>query len=106
MFGLLFKGKAEVTEYVTNKRYVFMTHRGIKSTWTYSFRSEYGGTRMYLEVGYNIPMPVLGKVAEKLVLMQNEREADLAVANIKANLENRAYREDQSTIRIHSILHA
>ena len=106
MFGLLFKGKAEVIEYITNKRYVFVTGGGVKSTWTFSFRSEFGGTRMYLEVGYDIPIPVLGKVAEKLVLLQNEREADLAMANIKTNLENRAYREDQSTIRIHSILHA
>ena len=106
MFGLLFKGKAEVVEHITNKSYIFMTSGGVKSTWTFSFRSEFGGTRMYLEVGYNIPMPVLGKVAEKLVLLQNEREADLAMANIKTNLENQAYREDQSTIRIHSILHA
>jgi hypothetical protein len=49
-------------------------------------------------------MPVLGKVAEKLVLLQNKREADLAMANIKTNLENQAYREDQSTTRLHSIL--
>jgi hypothetical protein len=61
---------------------------------------------MYLDVGYDIPIPVLGKVAEKLALLQNEREADLAMANVKTNLENQAYRENQSTIRIHSILHA
>ena len=102
MFGLLFKGEAEVIEYITNEHYVFMTGGGVKSTWTYSYRSEYGGTRMYLEVGYNVPIPVLGKVTEKLVLLQNEREANLAIANIKANLENRAYRQNQSTIRIHS----
>ena len=106
MFGLLFKGKTEVIEYIANERYVFTTGGGVKSTWFYSFQSEYCGTRMCLEVGYDIPMPVLGKVAGKMVLLQNEREADLAMANIKTNLENQAYREDQSTIRIYSILHA
>jgi hypothetical protein len=106
MFGLLFKGEAEVIDYVANERYVFTTGGGVKSTWIFSFRSEFGGTRMYLDVGYDIPIPVLGKVAEKLALLQNEREADLAMANVKTNLENQAYRENQSTIRIHSILHA
>jgi ligand-binding SRPBCC domain-containing protein len=106
MFGLLFKGKAEVTEYITNKHYVFMTSGGVKSAWIFSFRSEYGGTRMYLEVEYIIPMSVLGKVAQRLVLLQNERESDLAMENIKTNLGDRVNRQYQSTIRIHSILYA
>jgi hypothetical protein len=100
MFGQLFKGEAEVLEYLTNERFVFMTYGGVKSTWTYTFRSEYGGTRMYLEVRYHIPIPVLGKIAEKLLLLQNEREANLAMANVKANLEDRAYRQNVSPVRI------
>jgi len=36
---------------------------------------------------YTIPIPVLGKLAEALVLRQNEREADLAMANIKDRME-------------------
>ena len=40
-----------------------------------------------LEVEYTIPVPVLGKLAEKLVLKRNEQEADLWMQNIKDRLE-------------------
>jgi hypothetical protein len=33
-------------------------------------------------------VPVLGKIAEAIVLKQNIREADLALANIKAKMES------------------
>ena len=88
MLGLSLKGKTEVTEFVSNKRYVYKSSGGITSTWTYTFKPEAGGTRLNLAVEYTIPIPVLGKVAERLVLAQNEREADLAVANIKARVES------------------
>ena len=88
MLGLSLKGKTEVTEFASNKRYVYKSSGGITSTWTYTFKPEAGGTRLNLAVEYTIPIPVLGKVAERLVLAQNEREADLAVANIKARLES------------------
>jgi hypothetical protein len=39
-------------------------------------------------VEYTIPVPVLGKLGEALILKQNEREADQAMANIKAKLED------------------
>jgi hypothetical protein len=40
-----------------------------------------------VHIEYTIPVPVLGKIAEGLVLRQNEKEADLAMANIKAKME-------------------
>ncbi len=36
---------------------------------------------------YTIPVPVLGKLAEQLVLKRNQREADLSMQNIKERLE-------------------
>jgi carbon monoxide dehydrogenase subunit G len=94
MLGLPFKGKTEVIEYVSNERYVYKTSGGIVSTWAYSLKPEGNGTRLSLGVEYKIPVPVLGKVAERLVLRQNEREADFAVANIKARLESVTYQRD------------
>ena len=38
---------------------------------------------MKLEIEYTIPVPVLGKFAEELLLRKKEREADLALDNIK-----------------------
>lgn len=94
MLGLSFKGKTEVVEYISNERYVYKTSGGIVSTWAYALKPEGAGTRLNLSVEYTIPVPVLGKVAEKLVLRQNEREADFAVANIKARLESVTYQTD------------
>jgi hypothetical protein len=57
------------------------------STWTWTFQPEAGGTRLSLVVEYTIPVPVLGKVGERLALRQTEREADLAMTTLKDRLE-------------------
>lgn len=87
MAGLPLKGESEVIEYIPNQRYVTKSMGGIRSTWTWTFSPEDSGTRLNVVVEYTIPVPVLGKVGEKLTLGQMEREADLATANIKARLE-------------------
>jgi hypothetical protein len=40
-----------------------------------------------VKVDYTIPIPVLGKLAEKLVLKRNQREAAGWMENIKDNME-------------------
>ncbi|GAF88684.1 unnamed protein product [marine sediment metagenome] len=87
LLGIRFEGQSECTEYVPNERIVTETKGGIVSTWTYTFEPEDGGTKLTLVVDYTIPIPVLGRFAEALVLRQNEREADLAMANLKAIME-------------------
>ena len=87
MFGISFKGNSEVTEQVDNEKYVYKTMGGINSNWTFSFKKEDDGTRLNLDIEYTVPVPVLGKVAEKLALGQNEKEANLAIDNIKSILE-------------------
>ena len=87
MLGIPLRGKSETVEYKPNERYVSKSSGGIVSTWTYSFKAEAGGTQMNLVVEYTIPVPVLGKFADRLVLRQTGREADLAMANIKDRLE-------------------
>ena len=44
-------------------------------------------TRMTADVDYTIPVPVLGKLAEKVVLAQNEHEAEVTLANLKVRME-------------------
>ena len=46
-----------------------------------------GGTKVEAEIEYTIPVPVLGKMAEKLVLKRNEREVDMWMENLKERLE-------------------
>ena len=38
-------------------------------------------------IEYTIPVPVLGKLAEKLVLKRNERETETALENVKDKME-------------------
>lgn len=87
MMGMPLKGQTEVTDYVANKRLVFKTTGGIASTWAWTFAGAAGKSQLNLTVDYTVPVPILGKIAEKLILRQNEREAELAMANIKARLE-------------------
>ena len=87
MMGISLKGEDEVMEYAPNERYVHRSSGGIVSTWTWTFKSEAGGTQVNLVVDFTIPVPVLGKIGERLVLRQSEREADYAVANLKDILE-------------------
>lgn len=87
MMGIPLKGESEVTEYVANQRYVEKSKGGIDSTWTWTFKPEAEGTLLNLVVEYTIPIPVLGKIGERLVVRQNEREADVALAYVKDKLE-------------------
>ena len=87
MLGIPLSGKSEVLEYKPNERYVTKSSGGVVSTWTWTFKSEAGGTQVNVVVDYTIPIPVLGKVGERLVLRQTEREADLSMATLKDRLE-------------------
>ena len=88
MVGISLKGESEVTEHIPNQRLVHKSKGGIESTWTYTLDSVNDGTRMNLVVDFTIPIPVLGKVGERMVLNRTEREADLAMTNIKERLED------------------
>ena len=87
MLGIPLSGKSEVIEYKPNERYVEKSSGDIESTWTWVLKAETNSTHMNLVVDYRIPIPVLGKFAERLVLRQTEREADLAMATFKDRLE-------------------
>jgi len=87
MAGLPLTGKTETVEYVPNKRFVIKSSGGITSMWTWQFSKAEGKTELDLALEYTVPVPVLGKLAEKLVQRQNAREATLAMANIKNRME-------------------
>jgi uncharacterized membrane protein len=87
MVGVRLEGESEVTEHIPSKRRVIQTKGGAVSTWVYTFEPHDGGTKLTLNIEYTIPVPVLGKLAEKLVLKRNEREAEMALVNIKDKME-------------------
>jgi len=88
MAGMILNGESTVKEIVPNKKIVTESKVGIKNTFTFILEPIEEGTILELDIDYVIPVPVLGKIAEKLVLRKNEREADLAMENIKERLES------------------
>ncbi|MBU1878413.1 MAG: SRPBCC family protein [Chloroflexi bacterium] len=87
MAGMRFEGASETTEYIPNQRIVTQSTTGIANTFTWTYQSEDGGTRVTLEVAYTVPVPLLGKLAAALIVRQNEREAETLLANLKARME-------------------
>ena len=88
MLGIHFDGESTTTELIENERTVVKTKAGIESTWVYTYEPHEGGTKLSFDIDYKVPVPVLGKLAEKLVLKTNEREAELALENIKTMVES------------------
>ena len=86
--GMRFEGEDIVEEYIPNKKMVTKSKGGVESSWTWNFEPYNDGTKVEVIVEYKVPIPVLGKIAEVLVLKQNEREADHALANIKDKMED------------------
>jgi uncharacterized membrane protein len=87
MVGIRLQGETTVTEHIPNQRRVSQSKGGAVSTWIFTFEPHDDGTKLNMDIEYTIPVPVLGKLAEKLVLRRNEREADLAIANIRDKME-------------------
>ena len=87
MAGVRFEGTSEDTDYVANQRVVSKTKGGIESTVTWTFQPEAGGTKVTYEAEYTVPIPLLGKLAEAFIVKQNEGEAELILANLKARME-------------------
>ena len=87
MGGIEVKGKAETAKYEEGKVYSFKTTNGIDSTFTYSVASEDGGTRLTMDVDYDIPQNVIAKMIDKAVVERlNDQEGDRAVENLQAIL--------------------
>ena len=87
MGGVEVKGKAETADYVEGKHYSFKTTTGIVSTFSYSVEPENGGTRLTMDVEYEIPQNVVAKLLDKAVVERlNDQEGDRAVENLQAIL--------------------
>ena len=87
MAGVKLEGTSKTTEFIPNQRYVIESKGGVESTFIYEYKPEGDGTRLSVHVEYTVPIPVLGKLAETLIVKMNEREGKTLLANLKALLE-------------------
>jgi len=87
MAGMRFEGTSEDVECAQNQRLVSKTKGGVESTQTWAFQPEAGGTRVTLTTEYTVPIPLLGKLAEAIIVRMNDHEGDIVMANLKARME-------------------
>lgn len=87
MAGLRFKGHAEPKKIETNKYVEMRNESGIPSTFRWLYEPRGTATYLTVEVDYEAPAPVIGKLAEAIVAKINERELEALLANAKSVLE-------------------
>ena len=87
MAGMTFDGSSEDIEVIDGERVFSKTEGGIPGTVTWITEQEEQGTKVTFETDYLIPVPVLGKLAENLVVKANEREINTLLENLKDRLE-------------------
>jgi uncharacterized protein YndB with AHSA1/START domain len=87
MAGMRFTGSSENTEVVPNERTVSQTTGGIESKISWLFQPEDDGTNVTFKAEYTVPVPLLGKLAEAIIVRQNEKEAEILLYNLKTRLE-------------------
>ncbi len=83
MAGMRFNGTGEYTSVVQDKWLVIKTKDGVRSTITWTFRSWGNKAKVFLAIEYKVPIPLLGKLAEAIVVKMNEQEADLMMHNLR-----------------------
>ena len=86
MAGIRLKGTT-TTQYVENVEVISRTKGGVKSIQIWTFKPVNDGTQVAVDIEYTIPIPVIGKLAEKIVVMMNEHEGDIVMANLKSRME-------------------
>ena len=87
MMGLKFTSKAKVTRSRINTERRVESKGGMDASWYWEFIPVDGGTQLRWVIDYTIPIPVLGKVGELLIMRRNERVARFAMTNIKERME-------------------
>ena len=87
MGGIKFSGSGESTEVVQNKHVVVVNKSGIPSRFDWNYSTEGENTRLSVEIEYTIPIPLLSKIAEKIIVKLNEQETDNLLLNLKTRME-------------------
>ena len=87
--GVLLHGQTTVVEYVPNEFVVHQSIGKIESTWTLSVEPHGKDAKFTIEVEYTIPVPVpvLGKLAEHLIVKRDARTLEMALTNVQETLE-------------------
>lgn len=87
MAGRVLRGQSTVIEHVPNGCGVHQSIGMVNSTFGYFVEPSNEGTNLTLKIEYSVPIPLIGKFAERVLIRRNEREFNLALDNAKELLE-------------------
>jgi uncharacterized membrane protein len=87
MVGIRLEGIGEYTDIAPNQWLTIKTKGDLESTITCTFRSIDNQTRVTLTINYKVPPTILSWLTGKIIVKINEREAELALENLRAILE-------------------
>lgn len=87
MAGVRLKGEVRATTYDPRQRIEFAMEGDLEGRIWWIFEAENGGTRFTYGTEYEIPIPVVQRVAEAFARRYNEREVDTLLRNLKDRLE-------------------
>ena len=87
MADMRFEPFSEESEFIPNQRVVSKTAEGVESEIIWEFQSEGEATKVTFKGEYIVPIPLIGKLAEAFIVKQNDNEAEVILANLKARME-------------------
>jgi uncharacterized protein YndB with AHSA1/START domain len=87
MAGMKLQGHTRFTDVQRDRRIVWRSEGGIKSTIRWTFAPHGEGTDVVDEVEYELPANILARLAAPFVRRINQHEADACVQNLKARME-------------------
>jgi uncharacterized membrane protein len=87
MAGVKFHGHADTVEVQRDRLRIWRNASGIPSTFRHIFETRDNGTDFQVEVEYEIPGALLGRLAAPFLRRLNEREADTFIQNLKERME-------------------
>ena len=87
MMGVKVRGHSEDVEFVRNSRVVSRSESGIPNTFRWQYDAKDGTTDVTLEIDYEVPAGVFGRLMKPLVGRINERDAQTLLTNLKAVME-------------------
>ncbi len=82
MYGVLLYSKWHVHKLLPTAYYEAYSDGDVKSTWKYDIRESGNETELTVEVSYEIPQTILGKVEKVVLEALNEREIEHYLRNI------------------------
>lgn len=89
MAGIPLEGRAEYTDIVPNLWFTCKTYGAVDSTITWTFRSKEMKTKVTISINYWVPMPIIGPLAEAILLKTNEKETELILENLRIRFETK-----------------